>query len=194
MVGPTIHMIFNKTPLDGVFEVNLEPQEDERGFFARSYCWREFTAHGLNPRVVQCNISYNRTRGTLRGMHYQEASDGEAKLIRCLRGALYDVVIDIRPESPTFCQWTAVDLRSEPGLPSRMLYVPEGCAHGFLTLEDHTEVLYQMSEFYAPEAARGFRWNDPVFAVAWPESVRVISDRDRSYPDFAVNRSRVGQS
>jgi dTDP-4-dehydrorhamnose 3,5-epimerase len=187
-------MIFRETRLKGVFEIDLAVQDDERGWFARSYCWREFQAHGLNPHVVQCNLSYNRSRGTLRGMHYQDASDPEAKLIRCVRGALYDVAVDVRPDSPTFRQWTAVELRAEPGRPSGMLYLPEGLAHGFLTLEDDTEIFYQMSGFYAPQAARGFRWNDPAFAVDWPAPVRVISDRDRSYPDFAVDRPPVAAS
>ena len=187
-------MIFKETRLNDVFEIELTPHGDERGFFARTYCWREFEARGLNPRIVQCNVSYNRMRGTLRGMHYQEAPHREAKLIRCVRGALYDVVIDLRPDSPTFRQWAAVELRGEPIQASRMLYVPEGFAHGFQTLEDDTEVFYQMSEFYAPEAARGFRWNDPAFSVDWPEPVRVISDRDRSYPDFAVGRPEVASS
>lgn len=177
-------MIFKETRLKGAYEIDLELHSDERGFFARSYCWREFEARGLNRRVVQCNVSYNRKRGTLRGMHYQEAPYEEAKLIRCLRGALYDVIIDLRPDSPTFRQWAAVELRAEPGKPTRMVHVPEGFAHGFQTLEDDTEVFYQMSEFYTPPAAKGFRWNDPAFAVDWPEPVRVISDRDRSYPDF----------
>jgi dTDP-4-dehydrorhamnose 3,5-epimerase len=182
---------FKTTRLKGVTEIELAPHEDERGFFARSYCSREFEAHGLNPRVVQCNVSYNRTRGTLRGMHYQSEGHQEAKLIRCTRGAVYDVAVDIRPDSPTFGAWTAAELRSEPGQPSRMLYLPEGVAHGFLTLEDDTEVFYQMSEFYSPEAARGFRWNDPAFSIQWPEAVRVISDRDRSYPDFDMRRAKV---
>jgi dTDP-4-dehydrorhamnose 3,5-epimerase len=177
-------MIFQETLLKGVFTIDLEPQGDDRGMFARSYCSREFVAHGLNPRVVQCNVSYNRYRGTLRGMHHQQHPHAEAKLIRCVRGALFDVAVDIRPDSPTAGQWTAAELRAEPGRPSRMLYIPEGCAHGFLTLEDDTEIVYQMSEFYAPEAQRGFRWNDPQFAIAWPESPRIMSDRDRSYPDF----------
>jgi dTDP-4-dehydrorhamnose 3,5-epimerase len=187
-------MMFRETRLKGVFEIDLAVQDDERGWFARSYCWREFEAHGLNPRVVQCNLSHNRQRGTLRGMHYQDNLDAEAKLIRCVRGALYDVAVDVRPDSPTFRQWTAVELRAEPGRPSRMLYLPEGMAHGFLTLEDDTEVFYQMSEFYAPQAARGFRWNDPAFSVDWPAPVRVISDRDRNYPDFAVDRPPVAAS
>jgi dTDP-4-dehydrorhamnose 3,5-epimerase len=187
-------MVFTESFLRGVFEIELTPNEDERGFFARSYCWREFEAHGLNPRVVQCNVSYNISRGTLRGMHYQAAPDAEVKLIRCLRGAIYDVVIDLRAGSPTYRQWTAAELRAEPGRPSRMLYVPEGFAHGFLTLEDDTEVFYQMSEFFAPHAARGLRWNDPAFGVEWPEPVRVISDRDRGYPDFVDDRSQVAAS
>ncbi len=187
-------MIFRETRLKGVFEIELAPQEDDRGVFARSYCWREFEAHGLNPRVVQCNVSSNRQRGTLRGMHYQDAPSAEAKLVRCVRGALYDVAADVRVDSPTFGQWTALELRAEPGRPWQMLYLPEGVAHGFLTLEDDTEVFYQMSEFYAPQTARGFRWNDPTFAVEWPEPVRVISDRDRSYPDFASDRPRITAS
>src|SRR5262249_40751199 len=146
-------------------------------------------AHGLNPQVVQCNISYNRSRGTLRGMHYQEGPDAEAKLIRCTRGALYDVVVDVRSGSPTFGQWLAVELKAEAGQPSGMLYLPEGVAHGFLTLADDTEVFYQMSAFYAPAAARGFRWNDPAFSIEWPEPVRVIAERDRTYPDFGVEGS-----
>jgi dTDP-4-dehydrorhamnose 3,5-epimerase len=179
-------MTFTETPLPGVFVIDATPHEDDRGFFARSYCAHEFEAHGLNSAVVQCNVSYNRSRGTLRGMHYQEPPAAEAKLVRCLHGALYDVVVDIRPDSPTFRRWTAVELRGDAGRAPRMLFVPEGFAHGFLTLEDHTEVLYQMSAFYAPSAARGFRWNDPAFAVTWPEAVQVISERDRTYPDFPV--------
>jgi len=179
-------MIFRETRLKGAYEIDLELYEDDRGSFGRSYCSREFEAHGINPRVVQCNISYNRKRGTLRGMHYQEAPHQEAKLIRCVRGAVYDVIVDLRPESPTFREWVAVELRAGPGSPSHMVYVPEGFAHGFQTLEDDTEVFYQMSEFYAPHAASGFRWNDPAFTVEWPETVRAMSDRDRSYPDFLV--------
>jgi dTDP-4-dehydrorhamnose 3,5-epimerase len=184
-------MIFTETRLQGAYEIDLDVHTDDRGYFARSYCWQEFQARGLNPKVVQCNVSYNKKRGTLRGMHYQEAPHEEAKLIRCVRGALYDVLIDLRPESPTFRQWTAVELRARPDKPSRMVYLPEGFAHGFQTLEDDTEVVYQMSEFYAPAAARGFRWNDPAFAVDWPEPVRVMSDRDSSYPDFVGPAAKV---
>lgn len=184
-------MIFTETRLRGLFQIDLAPHEDARGYFARSFCSREFDSHGLNPRVVQCNVSYNRRRGTLRGMHYQAAPDAEAKLIRCVRGAIYDVAVDLRPDSPTCRQWTGIELRAEPGRPARMLYIPEGFAHGFLTLDDDTEVFYQMSEFFAPDAARGFRWDDPAFAIEWPEPVRVISDRDRTYPDFVVDRTQV---
>jgi dTDP-4-dehydrorhamnose 3,5-epimerase len=187
-------MTFTESRVKGVIEIALDVHEDERGTFARSYCWREFEAHGLNPRVVQCNASYNKTRGTLRGMHYQDGPHGEAKLIRCSRGAIYDVAVDIRPDSPTFRAWTASVLRAEQGRLSRMMYLPEGIAHGFLTLEDDTEVFYQMSEFYSPEAARGFRWNDPAFSIQWPEAVRVISDRDRTYPDFSLRRTEVATS
>jgi len=178
-------MVFNETSLRGAFTIDLEVHGDERGSFARSFCWREFEAHGLNPRVAQCNVSHNRARGTLRGMHYQEAPHEEAKLIRCARGTMYDVIVDLRPESPTYRQWAGFELTAAPGRPSRMVYLPAGFAHGFQTLEDDTEVFYQMSEFYAPEAQRGFRWNDPAFAIQWPEAVRVISERDRTYPDFA---------
>jgi dTDP-4-dehydrorhamnose 3,5-epimerase len=177
-------MIFTESRLKGAYEIGVELHTDARGSFGRSYCSREFEAHGLNPRVVQCNVSYNTRRGTLRGMHYQEAPYGEAKLIRCVRGAVYDVIVDLRSDSPTYKQWIAVELKAEPGRSSRMLYVPEGFAHGFLTLEDNTEVFYQMSALYAPQAARGFRWDDPAFAIDWPEPVRMISDRDSSYPDF----------
>lgn len=174
-------MHFNDTKLPGVYGVSIDPHCDERGFFARSWCQKEFEAFGLNSRLVQCNISFNALRGTMRGIHFQEVPHAEAKLIRCTRGAIYDVVVDVRPFSPTYKQWMAVTL-SAAG--REMLYVPENCAHGFLTLEDNTEVFYQMSEFYAPEAARGVRWNDPAFGIAWPEKVEVISSRDASYPDF----------
>jgi len=174
-------MIFHETKLARVFEINLELKDDERGFFARSWCQREVEHQGLNPKVVQCNVSFNARKGTLRGMHYQDAPFQEAKLVRCTKGAIYDVVVDLRPASPTFRDWIAVVLTAEK---RNMLYVPEGCAHGFLTLEDETEVFYQMSEFYHAELARGVRWNDPAFQIAWPEKVEVISDRDRTYRDF----------
>lgn len=174
-------MTFHKTGLQGVFEIHLEPRLDERGFFARSWCQKEFESNGLNPKLVQCNVSFNVRKGTLRGMHYQAEPCPETKLVRCTRGALYDVVVDLRPQSPTFKQWTAVVLNAAN---RRSVYVPEGCAHGFLTLEDETEVFYQMSEFYNAESARGVRWNDPAFKIVWPAPVEVISERDRTYPNF----------
>ena len=174
-------MIFQETNLPGVFEIRLEPFHDARGFFARSWCQKEFENHGLNPNVVQCNVSFNTRKGTLRGMHYQEAPKGEAKLVRCTSGSVYDVVIDLRPDSPTFRRWIAATLTARD---RNMIYVPEGCAHGFLTLEGETEVFYQMSEFYSPELARGVRWDDPAFQIVWPEKIEVISERDRTYADF----------
>lgn len=176
-------MIFRPTGLPGAYVVDIEPRVDERGFFARTWCQEEFAAHGLSPRLVQCNISHNRVEGTLRGMHYQVAPAAEAKLVRCTRGAIHDVIVDLRPDSPTFLRHVGVTLTAAT---HTMLYVPEGFAHGFLTLTDDTEVFYQMSEFYAPECARGARWNDPQFGIAWPGPVRCISPRDATYPDFAL--------
>jgi dTDP-4-dehydrorhamnose 3,5-epimerase len=179
-------MNFSETRLAGVYHIESVPVSDERGFLARSFCEREFQERGLDARVAQCSISYNKVRGTLRGMHYQEAPHAEAKLIRCVRGAVYDVAIDLRPDSPTFLQWIGVELRASPGALGRMLYIPEGCAHGFQTLEDDTELQYQISEFYTPAAGRGVRWNDPAIGVEWPEPVRVISEKDRGYPDLTL--------
>ncbi|MGH9400498.1 MAG: dTDP-4-dehydrorhamnose 3,5-epimerase [Terriglobia bacterium] len=174
-------MIFQETKLKGTFEIHLEPRTDERGSFARSWCQKEFESNKLNPKLAQCNISFNSRKGTLRGMHYQEPPYAEAKVVRCTTGAIYDVVLDLRPHSPTFKDWVALVLTAER---RNMIYVPEGCAHGFLTLEDNTEVFYQMSEFYNPESARGFRWDDPAFQISWPEKVEMISERDRSYVNF----------
>lgn len=174
-------MIFRETSLPGVFVIEPELHPDERGFFARSWCEREFKEHGLNPAVVQCNISVNHRKGTLRGMHLQSKPFEEAKLVRCTKGSIYDVALDLRHESPTYRHWTASDLTSGN---RRAMYIPEGCAHGFLTLEDDTEVFYQMSATYHPEAARGVRWNDAAFSIAWPANVQIISERDRTYPDF----------
>jgi len=174
-------MIFSETKLQGAFIIDPEKLEDDRGFFARSWCQREASAYGLHPQWVQCNVSFNRKKGTLRGMHYQCAPSEEAKLVRCTRGAIYDAIIDLRPASSTYRQWLGVELTAEN---RRMLYIPEGFAHGFLTLDDNTEIFYQMSEFYAPACARGVRWNDPAFGVQWPMEASVISDKDRSYPDF----------
>ena len=165
----------------GVFEIEMEVHHDERGFFARTWCEREFREHGLNPKVVQCSTSWNDRKGTLRGVHYQAEPNSEAKLVRCTRGSLYDVALDLRPGSATFMRWTGAELTASN---HRALYIPEGCAHGFLTLEDDTEALYQMSEFFHPEAARGVRWNDPAFAIVWPGKVEIISERDRTTPDF----------
>jgi len=175
-------MKFIPGELNGVWIVELEKHSDERGYFARTWCAGEFERNGLNPRLAQCNISYNRKRGTLRGMHYQLAPRQEAKLIRCSRGAIYDVALDLRPESPTFKRWMATELAEKD---SRMLYIAEGFAHGFQTLEDDTEVFYRMSEFFHQPTNVGLRWNDPAFAIQWPEAnPRIISNRDASYPDF----------
>jgi len=174
-------MIFCETKLKGAFVVELQKLEDDRGFFARSWCQREFEARGLDSRLAQCNLSFNKARGTLRGMHFQRPPYAEAKLVRCSRGSLYDVIIDLRIDSDTFLQWIAEELTAEN---YKMLYVPAGCAHGYLTLQDHTEVAYQMTEFYAPDSAHGVRWDDPAFGISWPETVRVISARDQGYPDF----------
>jgi dTDP-4-dehydrorhamnose 3,5-epimerase len=176
-------MIFIESPIRGAYLVRPEPLPDERGFFARSWCQKEFEAQGLNPRLAQCSISYNKKRGTLRGIHYQEIPYQEAKLVRCTRGAIYDVIVDLRPDSASFRQHFGARLDAEN---RSMLYVPEGCGHGFLTLEDDSEVFYQISEFYAPGHAGGVRWNDPAFGISWPEAVRVISERDRSYPDLVL--------
>ncbi|HUO24380.1 MAG TPA: dTDP-4-dehydrorhamnose 3,5-epimerase [Candidatus Aquilonibacter sp.] len=178
-------MKFRETALPGLFEIDLEPMSDERGFFARSWCRREFELHGLNPETVQCDVSYNKKRGTLRGLHYQTDPHPEAKLVRCTQGSIYDVAVDLRRDSPTFKHWVGVTLSA----PKRnMIYIPEGFAHGFLTLEDETEIFYQMSEFYHPELSRGVRWDDPAFGVVWPGAVKVISERDRTYPDFESSR------
>ena len=174
-------MIFKETKLKGAYVIEINPLEDERGFFARSFCAKEFKEHGLNQNIAQCNISYNEKKGTLRGVHYQAAPHEEAKLVRCTMGAIFDVIIDLRPDSATFKKWIGVELTKEN---RRMLYVPEGFAHGFQTLEDHTEVLYQMSEFHHPEWARGVRWNDPTFGIFWPVNVEIISIGDQQYLDF----------
>jgi dTDP-4-dehydrorhamnose 3,5-epimerase len=176
-------VIFAETDLPGAFMIELEKQEDERGFFARSWCEREFREHDLNPRIVQCNISFNKQMGTLRGMHYQVEPAAEAKFVRCTQGAIYDVIIDLRRESATFKRHLGVVLTAEN---YKMLYVPAGFAHGFQSLEDSSEVFYQMSEFYAPQCARGVRWNDPAFGIQWPIRDPIMLERDRNYPDFAA--------
>ena len=174
-------MLFTETELKGAFIIEPERRGDARGFFARTWCEKEAIAHGLNPRVVQCNISFNRKKGTLRGMHYQKEPYAETKLVRCTMGGIHDVIIDLRPQSPTYKQHTAVVLTAENRL---MLYIPESFAHGFQTLTDDTEVFYQMSQFYAPESAAGIRWNDPAFGIEWPPDERIMNERDQGYPDF----------
>lgn len=174
-------MIFTPTPLAGALIVDADLKRDDRGFFARTYCPREFRAQGVELPVAQCNVSYNEKRGTLRGMHYQADPAPEAKLVRCTAGAIFDVIIDLRPGSPTRCRWFGVELTAEN---HRALYVPVGFAHGFQTLADRSEVFYLMSEFFAADAARGVRYNDTAFGVAWPLPVASISERDRNYPDF----------
>lgn len=176
-------MIFTETRLKGAFVVDIEPLEDERGFFARSWCMEEFEKHGLNPILSQCNISFNRKRGTLRGMHYQIAPFAEAKLVRCTMGAIYDVIIDLRPDSETYKQWFSAEITAEN---HRALYIPEGLAHGFQTLMDDTEVFYQMSEFYHPECARGIRWDDPTFSVTWLIDTLIVSEKDNAYPLWSL--------
>jgi dTDP-4-dehydrorhamnose 3,5-epimerase len=172
---------FLETRLKDVFEIHIEPNVDERGFFARTWCREEFSRYGLDANLAQCSISFNQARGTLRGMHFQADPHPEAKLVRCTRGAVYDVVLDLRRDSPTHKQWIGVMLTSAS---RNTIYVPQGCAHGFLTIENESEVLYQISEVYYPELARGVRWNDPAFQIDWPGDVEVISDRDRTYADF----------
>ena len=174
-------MIFNETPLAGAFVIEPERMQDPRGFFARTFDAKEFEAHGLNARTAQTNLSHNPRRGTMRGMHFQRPPFAEAKLIRCTRGAIHDVIIDLRPGSPTRTAHFGIRLDAEN---RTLLYVPEGFAHGFLTLEDDTEVSYQISQFYSPEHGAGVRWNDPAFGISWPGEVTVIAERDRTYPDF----------
>jgi dTDP-4-dehydrorhamnose 3,5-epimerase len=175
-------MIWRETELAGAFVVESEPIEDERGWFARIYDESEFAERELASRFVQGSAAFNTESGTLRGMHYQEEPHAEAKLVRCVRGAVHDVIVDLRPGSATFKRWVAVELRAAGG---RMLYVPEGLAHGYLTLEDETETFYLISAAYAPEAARGVRWDDPAFGIEWPDDPRVMSEKDKAWPDFS---------
>lgn len=167
------------TALPGVYLVQLQRIEDERGSFARSFCRREFAEHGLDPVVAQCNVSHNRAAGTLRGLHYQLPPAAEAKLVRCTRGAIFDVAVDLRPSSPFFGRWYGAELSAAN---DTLLYIPKGCGHGFQTLVDDTEVAYQMSEFYAPALAGGVRYDDPAIGIAWPLPVTAISERDRTQP------------
>lgn len=172
-------MLFLPTELPGVFVIDVEPKADDRGLFARTYCCDEFAAHGLCTGWVQCNVSFNTRAGTLRGMHWQAAPHEEVKLVRCTTGAAHDVVVDLRDGSPTYRKWVAVEITAAN---RRAVYIPSGCAHGFLTLVDGTELFYQMSAFYVPEAARGVRWDDPALGIAWPAPPTVVSDRDANLP------------
>ena len=174
-------MKFIPTPLAGAYTIELEKRGDDRGFFARYFCVNEYAAAGLDHKIVQINNSLSRIKGTLRGMHYQLSPKQETKVVRCVRGALYDVILDLRPDSTTFGKWFAATLTAENRL---MMYVPKGFAHGFLTLEPDTEALYLASEFYAPDRERGVRWNDPRFGIRWPDAPVVISDKDKLQPDF----------
>ena len=175
-------MIFTETPLSGAFLIDLEFHRDDRGFFARTFCRGEFEKRGLNANVVQCNLSSNIAAGTLRGMHFQRTPAAEAKLVRCVRGALYDVIVDLRPESPTYRGNFGIDLTADN---HRAIFIPENFAHGFLTLADDTEVEYQMSEFYQPGSAAGFRYDDPAFGLSWPREVKVISQQDLEWPRYS---------
>ncbi len=174
-------MKFIPSVMEGAFRIEMDRLEDDRGFFARSWCRREAEAHGLITRIAQCNVSFNRQRGTLRGMHFQIEPHPEAKLVRCTCGAVFDVIIDLRPGSRTFKKWEAFELTQENRI---AIYVPKGFAHGFQTLSDDTELHYQMSEFYHPDCARGIRWDDPAFGILWPVADPIISPKDAAYPDF----------
>ena len=178
-------MRFVETPLPGAWVIELEEIEDERGWFARTFDAGQFRERGLNPDVVQCNASFNHCAGTLRGMHYQADPHGESKLVRCVRGAIFDVAVDLRPDSPAYRAWHGVQLSGDN---RRAFYIPAGLAHGFQTLTENTEVLYQMGNPYMPEAARGVRFDDPAFAIAWPEAAgeRIVSERDAEYTDFCA--------
>lgn len=174
-------MIFRETALKGAYVIELERIEDDRGVFARTWCQEEFASHGLSTTLAQCNISYSHKRGTLRGMHFQTAPHAEVKLVRCTVGAIFDVIVDLRPSSSAYTKYFSVVLSSAN---RHMLYIPEGMAHGYQTLEDSTEVFYQMSHRYEGSSAGGVRWNDPQFGIAWPPDTRIIAERDQQYPDF----------
>jgi len=176
-------MKFEETPLHGAYLIHLEPIKDERGFFARSWCHDEFEEHGLDANLTQCSVSFNTKKSTLRGMHYQSAPHEETKLVRCTRGAMYDVIVDLRHDSPTFKQWFAAELTAENHL---MMYAPKGFAHGLQTLEDNTEAFYQMSQKYFPESVAGVRWDDPAFGIKWPDMNPILSQKDCDYADFVL--------
>jgi len=177
-------MIFTETSLPGVYLIDIEPLEDSRGFFARGWCQKEFEAHGLDAAISQVNISFNPHAGTLRGLHYQREPKAEAKTIRCVRGAVFDVAVDMRESSPNFLQWVGHELSDKN---RRSLYIPKGFAHGYQTLVPDTEVLYPTSEFYSGEAEVGIRYDDPALAIRWPEAVQLVSEKDASWPDLAVS-------
>ena len=179
-------MIFTETSLAGTYLVELEPRRDERGHFARQWCAEAFARAGLDPRIAQINSSRSLRAGTLRGLHYQLEPHAEVKLVRCTRGALFDVALDLRPASPTFCRWYGIELDADSG---RMLYIPEGCAHGYLTLVPDTELVYQASVAYAPASARGVRYDDPAFGIRWPRPVSVLSAADAAWERFACPRA-----
>jgi dTDP-4-dehydrorhamnose 3,5-epimerase len=176
-------MLFTPTPLQGAFVIDIAPIEDERGFFARTWAPEEFHRHGLDPTLVQCNASWNRKKGTLRGMHFQTEPFSEVKIVRCTGGALLDVIVDLRTSSPTYCQWTSVELTAAN---HRALYIPKGLAHGFITLTDDVEAYYHVSAAFSPAHSSGVRWNDPAFGIAWPFPPTVMSEKDRAWPDFVA--------
>jgi dTDP-4-dehydrorhamnose 3,5-epimerase len=184
-------MIFTATHLDGAWLIDLEPREDERGFFARLWCRQELAAQGLDAEVAQESLSFNRHRGTVRGLHFQRAPHEETKIVRCTRGGIFDVIVDLRPQSPSYLRWQGFELAAEN---RKALYVPKGFAHGFQTLTDNAEIVYQISEFYAPEAAGGYRYDDAAFDITWSLPVTVISDRDRSWPPFKAGASALPTS
>lgn len=177
-------MIFRETKLKGAFIIEVEKREDDRGFFARAWCKKEFDEHGLTASMVQSNIAFSKRKGTLRGLHYQGAPYGEVKVVRCTKGSLYDVMVDLRPGSSTYRQWVGVELTSSN---HKMMYVPEGFAHGYQTLEDNTEVMYQVSQFYFPAFERGIRYDDPGVGIDWPLIDKIISDKDKGWPDCQLS-------
>src|SRR5215472_2631333 len=181
-------MIFTKTRFDGAWLIDIEPKEDERGFFARTWCRREFAAHGLDTEIAQASLSYNRQQGTVRGLHFQLPPHGETKIVRCIRGAIFDAIVDLRPRSRTFLRWQGFELTADN---REALYIPQGFAYGFQTLTKDVEIAYQISAFYAPEAAAGYRYDDPAFGIAWPLPVTMISERDLGWPAFNVGPPAV---
>ena len=178
-------MMMSPTIIDGVWLMEIEPHPDERGFFARTWCRQELAAHGLETEIAQESLSYNQSSGTLRGLHFQRTPHEEVKIIRCTRGSVFDVVVDLRADSPTYCKWVGIELSAEN---RRSVYLPRGMAHGFQTLADNTEIIYLISAFHAPEAAGGARHDDAAFGIAWPLAVSMISERDRNWPDFGSDR------